>query len=46
MTPMSDNNKSSSIYDGGSSQLTDWILDSGETCNMTPQVSDFISSAL
>ena len=27
---------------GDSSQLTDWILDSGETCHMTPEVSDFI----
>ena len=27
---------------GDSSQLTKWILDSGETCHMTPEVTDFI----
>ena len=27
---------------GDSSQLTNWISDSGATCHMTPQVSDFI----
>ena len=27
---------------GDSSQMTNWILDSGATCHMTPQVSDFI----
>ena len=31
---------------GDSSQLTNWILDSGATCNMTPQVSDFIPGLL
>ena len=25
-----------------SSQLTNWILDSGATCHMTPQVSGFM----
>ena len=31
---------------GDSSQLTNWILDSGETCHMTPEVSDFILGLL
>ena len=31
---------------GDSSQLTNWILDSGATCHMTPQVSDFIPGSL
>ena len=29
-----------------SSQLTNWILDSGATCHMTPQVSYFIPGSL
>ena len=29
-----------------SSQLTDWILDSGETCHMKPEVTDFIPGSL
>ena len=28
------------------SQLTNWILDSGATCHMTPEASDFISGSL
>ena len=28
------------------SQLTNQILDSGETCHMTPEVSDFITGSL
>ena len=31
---------------GDSSQLTNWILDSGATCHMTPEVSDFITGSL
>ena len=27
---------------GNGSQLTNWILDSGAMCNMTPEVTDFI----
>ena len=27
---------------GDSLQLTNWILDSGETCNMTPNISDLM----
>ena len=29
-----------------SSQLTNWILDSGATCHMTPEVTDFIPGTL
>ena len=43
---MSGNEKSSSRYFGDSSQLTNWILDSGATYHMTPQVSDFIPGSL
>ena len=31
---------------GDSSQLTNWILDSGATCHMTPEVTDFIPVSL
>ena len=31
---------------GNSLQLTNWILDSGATCHMTPEVSDFIPVSL
>ena len=31
---------------GDSSQLTNWILDSGATCHMTPEVTDFIPGSL
>ena len=31
---------------GDSLQLTSWILDSGATCNMKPEISDFIPSSL
>ena len=31
---------------GDSSQLTDWILDSGVTCHITPDFSDFILGQL
>ena len=27
-------------------QLTNWILDSGATCHMTPEVTDFIPGSL
>ena len=33
-------------YFGDSSQLTNWILDSGETCHMTPEISDFLPGSL
>ena len=31
---------------GNSSQLTNWILDSGATCHMTPEVTEFIPGSL
>ena len=31
---------------GDSSQLTNWILDSGATCHMMPEVKDFIQGTL
>ena len=31
---------------GNSSQLTNWILDSGATCHMSPEVTDFIPGSL
>ena len=43
---MSDKGKCSSRYFGDSSQLTNWILDSGATCHMTPHVSGFIPGSL
>ena len=42
MVRMSDNEEFSSRDFGDSSQLTNFILDSGATCHMTPQVSGFI----
>ena len=42
MARMSGNGKRSGRYFGDSLQFTNWVLDSGETCHMTPQVSDFI----
>ena len=35
-----------SVKYGDSSQLTNWILDLGATCHMTPEVSDFIPVTL
>ena len=43
---MSGNEKNSSRYFGDSSKLTNWILDSGATFHMTPQVSGFIPGLL
>ena len=43
---MSDNCKSPSRDFGFISHLTNWILDSGETYNMTPHVLDFIPGSL
>ena len=40
MARMSSDNKRKSVHYGDSSQLTNWILDSGETCHMMPQVSN------
>ena len=40
MAQMSDKDASSSRDFGDSSKWTNWILDSGAACHMTPQVSD------
>ena len=42
MARMSSDEELKSVKYGDSSQLTNWILDSGTTCHMTPEVSDFI----
>ena len=41
----SDDERKSGNY-GDSSQLTNWILDSGATCHTTPEVTDFIPGSL
>ena len=46
MARMSGNDECPSGNFGDSSQLTNWILDSGATCYMTPRVSDFITGSL
>ena len=46
MARISGNGKNFSIYFGGSLQLTNFILDSGATCHMKLQVSDFIPVSL
>ena len=43
---MSSNDKRLSEKYGYSSQLTNWILDSGATCHMTPEVSYLITGSL
>ena len=42
MERMSGNDKCPGENFGDSSKLTNWILGSGATCHMTPEVSDFI----
>ena len=46
MVRMSGNNEFPSGNFGDSLKLTNWILDSGATCHMTREVSDFISGLL
>ena len=46
MARMSGNDECPSGNFGDSSQLTNWILDSGATCHMKPEVSDFITASL
>ena len=46
MAQMSSNEERSSEKYGDISQLTNWILDLGETCHMTPQFSNFITGSL
>ena len=46
MARMYGNDKCPSGNFGDNLQLTNWILDSGATCHMTPEVSDFIPGSL
>ena len=46
MAQMSSDDERKSVKYGDSSQLTNWILDSGATCHMTPEVTDFIPGSL
>ena len=46
MSQMSGNDEFPSRNFGDSLQLTNWILDSGTTCNIKPEVSDFIPGLL
>ena len=46
MAQMSSYDKRESKDYGDSSQLTNWILDSGATCHMMPEVTEFIPGSL
>ena len=46
MARITSDDKHKSVKYGDSLQLTNWILDSGDTCNMTPEVLDFIPGSL
>ena len=46
MARMSNDDKREIKDYGDSSQLTNWILDSGATCHMTPEVTYFIPGSL
>ena len=46
MAQMSSDDEQKSGEYGDSLQLTNWILDSGATCHMTPEVTDFIPGSL
>ena len=46
MARISSNDERKSVKYGDSSQLKNWILDSGVTCHMTLEVSDFIPGSL
>ena len=46
MAQMSSDDERKIVKYGDSFQLTNWILDSGATCHMTPEVSDFILGSL
>ena len=43
---MSIDDECKSVKYGDNSKLTNWILDSGATCHMTPEVTDFIPGSL
>ena len=46
MARMSSDDKLNSVKYGDSSQLTNWIFDSGTTCNMMPEVLYLIPGTL
>ena len=46
MEHMSTNEEVTRRNYGGRSQLANWILESGATCHMTPDIQDFILSSL
>ena len=46
MAQMYSNDECSSEKYDDKSQLTNWVLDSGATCHMKPEVSDFIPGSL
>ena len=46
MALMSSDDESKSKEYGVSSKLTNWVLDSGATCHMTPEVMEFIPGSL
>ena len=46
MAQMSSNDERQSVKYGDSLKLTNWILESGTTCPMTPKVSNFIPGSL
>ena len=46
MAQMSNDDERKSGEYGDSSQLTNWILDSGAMCHMTPEVTNFIPGSL
>ena len=46
MAHMYSNEKRKNKQYGDSLQLTNWILNSGATCHITPEVSDFIPGSL
>ena len=46
MARMSKDDKRENKDYGDSSQLANWILDSGATCHISPEVTDFFSGSL
>ena len=46
MARMSGNDKSYGRHFSDKLQLTKWVLDSGATCHITPQILDFIPGSL
>ena len=46
MAHISSDYKRKSVKYGNSSQLTNWILDSGATCHMAPEVWEFVPGSL